>query len=644
MINKIHIAATASFGQKPAELTDLKATNFIYGSNGSGKTTISQVIAGKIDSPECHVTWQGEVALETFVYNRFFVADNFEQSPDVPGVFTLGEEDKSAIEKIKAAKSDVDELGEKISGLKSTLEGNDGGSGKRSDLRELEAGFENKVWGLKQRYDETLRGAFTGYRDSKSKFRDHLLEQFKSNTARLDSLVNAEAGEELEAKSILAELERRAITVFGQSPEEVDKIPVPEYDDLPKLESEPILKKTVVGKADVDITAMIKKLGNSDWVRQGLTFLEANDGSCPFCQQTTDASFSASLGEYFDETFESDTTAIENFCDDYQSHADRLKASLHRSLASSTRFLDLDKLKSETELLESKIRTNQERIQTKRDEPSRSVKLDSLSDVLTAIRQLIEVANGEISDHNRMVGNLSREKRDLTAQVWKYLLEYEVKSDLAVYRGKKNGLTRAIDRLTEQIEAKEKAKRDREAEIRDLEKATTSIQPTIDEINKLLRSFGFDNFELRMADIPRYYKIVRSDGTDAKETLSEGEKNFITFLYFYHLISGSTSESGMMTDRVIVFDDPVCSLDSDLLFIVSHLISGIQQKTIKGTSNNKQVFVLTHNVYFHKEVTLVGRGMKGGSRSFWIVAKPEGVSQLKQYQENPITTSYALLW
>ncbi len=37
------------------------------------------------------------------------------------------------------------------------------------------------------------------------------------------------------------------------------------------------------------------------------------------------------------------------------------------------------------------------------------------------------------------------------------------------------------------------------------------------------------------------YKIIRPGGMDAKETLSEGEYNFISFLYFYHLVYGATT-------------------------------------------------------------------------------------------------------
>ena len=112
---------------------------------------------------------------------------------------------------------------------------------------------------------------------------------------------------------------------------------------------------------------------------------------------------------------------------------------------------------------------------------------------------------------------------------------------------------------------------------------------------------------------------MRSNGDDAQETLSEGEKTFVTFLYFYYLQKGSNTGVGISEDRVVVFDDPVSSLDSDVLFIVSHLIKDLYQK-----SQIKQIFVLTHNIYFHKEVTFYKKRSDKKAlkdETFWIIKK-----------------------
>ncbi len=64
---------------------------------------------------------------------------------------------------------------------------------------------------------------------------------------------------------------------------------------------------------------------------------------------------------------------------------------------------------------------------------------------------------------------------------------------------------------------------------------------------------------------------MRQDGTVA-DKLSEGERNFIAFLYFYHLVRGSLTDSDVSKDKIVVIDDPVLSMDSSVLFIVSTLV------------------------------------------------------------------------
>ena len=140
-----------------------------------------------------------------------------------------------------------------------------------------------------------------------------------------------------------------------------------------------------------------------------------------------------------------------------------------------------------------------------------------------------------------------------------------------------------------QIAAAATDKTKKAGEIRELEKQTTSVQPTIDAINALLLSCGFQGFSLAKTASGTSCKLIRSDGSDAKATLSEGEKTFVIFLYFYHLLKGSVSDSGMTTDRVVVFDDPVSSLDSDILFIVGSIIKGLFDEVRLGTGHIKQI-------------------------------------------------------
>jgi wobble nucleotide-excising tRNase len=630
MIESISIASVATYASKPETLSELSLFNFLFGSNATGKTTVSRVIADEANFPTCSVTWKGGTKIQPMVYNHDFVERNLIQSAELKGVFTLGEKQVDTLAKIATAKGELDALTARIENLTLGLQSVDGTGGKKGELATLEAGLKEKCWAQKQKHDAKLQGAFEGYRNSSEKFKTKILQELASNTATLQTQ---------------ADLEKRAESVFGPTPMPEATIPALDTAKLIAHEANPILKKRVIGKEDVDIAAMIKKLGNSDWIREGREFYEVNDGTCPFCQQSTTEAFAQSLNEYFDETFVADSKAIEDLASNYATDAARLQQQLEAIIAAPLKFLDVEKLKTERELLGTKIALNIQRLAGKKKEASQVVELESVGDVAAAIKGLIDTANGQVAAHNRMVSNLATERTTLTAQVWKFVLE-ELKTDLAEFKTAKYGLDKAIAAMTAQIENATTDKAKKAAEIRELEKQTTSVQPTIDGINQLLASFGFQGFKIAKAPSGTSYKLVRADGTDAKATLSEGEKTFVTFLYFYHLLKGSESDSGMTTDRIVVFDDPVSSLDSDILFIVGSLIKGLFDEVRAGTGHIKQIFVLTHNVYFHKEVTYNSKrkDVAMNEETFWIVRKPGLVSKIEKHSTNPIKTSYELLW
>lgn len=630
MIESIKIVGVATYGNEPSELSGLSSVNFVFGSNGTGKTTISRLIANAAAYPSCALGWKDGVALQTLVYNRDFVDKNFHQSPELKGVFTLGEKQVEVLAKIEKAKGEHDEISKKIQVLTQTLQAGDGNGGKRGEMETLEAELKAECWSVKTKYDDSFSVAFEGFRGSSEKFKKKVLSESSSNKAELRPL---------------ADLEKKAAAVFQQTPLKESKVVIPDASRLLSHESNPILKKRVVGKDDVDIAAIIKKLGNSDWVQEGRVFYEATNGVCPFCQQETEPRFAKSLAEYFDDTFTTDSNAIRELEAAYSTDAARLQQQLAALIGTPSRFLETEKLTVEKELLDAKVTVNKQRLSEKKKEASRQVELESIAGVVASIETILQFANAAIDAHNKMVDNLADERRQLSGEVWRFVLE-ELKQNLDNYKTRKEKLEKAISSITTQIEDAKRELRQKASEIRSLEKQTTSIQPTIDGINGLLSMFGFQGFKLAKSEAGNYYKIVRPDGSDAKETLSEGERTFVTFLYFYHLLKGSDSDSGVTTDRVVVFDDPVSSLDSDVLFVVSSMIKGLFEDIRGKTGQIKQIFVLTHNVYFHKEVSFNARrsGKALNDETFWVVRKAGLISKVEKHESNPIKTSYELLW
>ena len=150
MIESITIADIATYASPPEEMVGLSQFNFLFGSNGSGKTTVSRVIADESNYPTCRVSWKAGSKLQPMVYNHDFVDRNFHQTVELKGVFTLGEQQKDTLAEIAAAKAELDALSSKIENLNQGLQSADGTTGKKAELVTLESDLKVKCWARQQ--------------------------------------------------------------------------------------------------------------------------------------------------------------------------------------------------------------------------------------------------------------------------------------------------------------------------------------------------------------------------------------------------------------------------------------------------------------------------------------------------------------
>lgn len=633
MIESITLSGIATYSPvTPETIQNLKAVNYFYGANGAGKTTISRLINNPALSTASKVTWAQGNQIPAMVYNNDFIAANFTDSKQFKGVFTLGQAEQAQLDRLEELRKERDRHALLKTRAQENLNGPDGKSGKIAEKNALEAKLIARCWEQKQKHDDEFQGAFKGLRNNREAFKNRVLQESKRN---ISQLVDIE------------DLRKRADVLYADAPSPMNAVSNLDLSRLVALEQNPVLSKKVVGKEDVNVSAMIQHLGNSDWVRQGMKYLGHTDDDCPFCQQKLPHEFEKSLEDYFDETFEAGTRALSQFRDTYNSVADGLLAQAQTILATDCSHLDKDRLDLELQALNAIILLNRQRIDQKMASPSIDVALEGLAEIPLRISELINSANLKVSEHNRLVSGFSVEQNKLTDAVWRYLLDVELKDTLADYTKDADRLGKAIDGITASMDKAAVDISTTDAQIAKIETSLTSVRPTVIAINKILKDFGFRSFSLDPACADNSYRLIRSDGTDAKSTLSEGEKTFVTFLYFYHLLRGSVTTSGISTDRIVVIDDPVSSLDSDVLFIVSSLIKKLFHEVRQKGNNLKQVFVLTHNVHFHKEITFNPQRAGDASikdETFWIVRKPDNFSRIEGFENNPIKTSYQLLW
>ena len=282
--------------------------------------------------------------------------------------------------------------------------------------------------------------------------------------------------------------------------------------------------------------------------------------------------------------------------------------------------------------------------------------IDEIDDLVAAINKLIQ-ANNEI------VSTKHDKQLECFRMVWEEI-QFILKDEVAAYTKSKKEIEDAVGKLDKKVRELQQKYKDLSRDITDLNAKVVNTKMTVDSINAHLTDSGFEGFRLQeKTGVKGVYEVIREDGNVA-ENLSEGERNFIAFLYFYHVVRGSRSEKDAGKDKIVVIDDPVSSMDSSALFIVSALVRemlGVCSNNVRLEDHEyegtyiKQMFILTHNAFFHREITY---NMVGHYRyvSFYKVNKKNNISTLEHCVEpakkvsekdrnyNPVKNSYSALW
>lgn len=583
---------------------------------------ISQISLKKVATSK--IVWYNNESLKIEVYNKQFKEEQFRNS-QVKGIFTLGKKTNENLEKIESKKESINKENEKKIKNKESLK-------KITQEKEKEEkDFTDSCWEkLYKKFEEDFKETLEGFK-RKEKFKEKILKEFENDKYNQSEIVGLE------------KLKEKIEIVFGENQTELALLEC-DLTDFDSIENHSIWEQKIVGSGGVAIADLIKKLSNEDWVAQGREYVKDNS-ICPFCQkETITEEFKKQLESYFDTSYQESTDTIKKMKEDYTNKTDEALERLNEVIKTEQNKLDTENLKRIIETLRSKINANQQKMLDKGKEMSRSFKLDNTKNEIDAIKDLIAKANERITNHNETIKNIEKQKKSCKEQTWKFLIN-EFKSNIQEYNKKYCDLEKRINNLEKEISENQEKVKKLENEIKELEKNMVSIKPIVNKINTLLKGYGFTNFGLACTEDEKFYRIQREDGQLVGETLSEGEVTFITFLYYYHLAKGSLKENDISKNKVLVIDDPISSLDSNILFIVSALVKDLMKETMKEKTNIKQIIILTHNTYFYKEITLE-YDLKRYQRkySFWIIKKDNNVSKIKGYKENPIKNSYELLW
>ncbi|WP_311777489.1 AAA family ATPase [Trueperella abortisuis] len=609
--------------------------NFVFGKNGTGKSTIATAL-----SEGTGVTWtgrDGHSSVHVRVFNRDFINRNISQLDGLAGVFTLGEKNI--------------EIDQQVTQLRTTQYQAEKDAGDRAqeaarigqELAQLRSEFEEQCWSTTQDLRSQMPNAFVGVRGSKQKFADYVLAQ----TTAIDHDVNG-----LIAQYRLAH--------------DASATPCEMLDDLEVHTSDAsILAEPIVSSVESEYAQFLSKLNAADWVRHGHTHYSQTAGTtCPYCQQTLPADFEQTLKACFDTEYDRKIQALDTFSRTYkQATAAIVRMPLSRDMGPMPEQADLSIYDTLVTALKDRLTYNLNQIGNKLSAPSTTAVLEPLDELVDKVRDTVNTINAAISEHNATVANQQARRQECEVKAGQ-LVAHMLDQQIRHYKEENDRLS---DKQREARELEQDAKTRVSSSLREihrLEATAVNTTAVMNQINEHLRRSGFQGFHLcAHPSQDGKYQVVRVNGSIAQE-LSEGEQNFIAFLYFYFQLQGRDTPGQDRSRTVVVIDDPVSSMDTDAIHIVASLTRRLidecanlpdPQRSGEKDSYIQQIFILTHNPYF---MDVVSRPRLKNYRyvALFKLTKRENQSSIEpcirrsatlatEFENySPVMNSYAAMW
>lgn len=324
------------------------------------------------------------------------------------------------------------------------------------------------------------------------------------------------------------------------------------------------------------------------WVGQGLQLHQHRDvKTCLFCENPLGEDRIKRLEQHFDDSFRvlsqqltdslQSIQRLRNSANDFKPYQ---ATSVYPQLAEQLNALNVALETRQTEFLKS-IQVVEDSLKAKRSNIFMAAEAPpELSNLLSEGEALCDSANQIqtlLAEHNRITNNFNAQIGQAKAK-----LESDFIASSIVTNKEKNELARStaesLDKCrTRGLELTEIIKK--------LDKELTETAAPAESLNQDLALY-LGHSELTLIHHGKGYSITR--GSEEARDLSEGEKTAFALLYFLKSLEDHRDK---LEETIVVIDDPVSSLDASALFTA---FGFIKERTEKA----KQIIVLTHDFAF----------------------------------------------
>lgn len=622
VITTINMESVASYKAQTSLQTD-KKINLIYGLNGTGKSTFSNFLYDPSNKVFSNCGKLPENSDPIFVYNQKFIQDNFFDSDSLKGIFSLSKENKQAKEKIQTAEKILADINKEL-----TAKNSDKASTMQSFSSKKELAL-NEVWKIKTTY--------TGG----DRVFEYCLDKLKLKEKLFEHLIAIDKPA-IEPKKNIKTLKKEIEALKGEDAH--PQLELPLLDFLAHgVESNEVYGKVIVGNDDSVVSELIESLGNSDWVKLGLEYIpdhiDDQNQECPFCQEkTVTQNLVDSIKDYFDESYQAEIARIETIQAKYKSDYANLKSIETYTEHPFVKEKAAD-ITQKYQVCEKLLNDNLNVMAEKLKRPSSIQKLVSSEQAFAAFNAEIIAINNLIKEYNLKLEKKESTLIELKSEFWS-LMRWQYDQTISRFNQDRIETNSKLSDLDKEIEEINKSCTAQNKSIAEAQKETVNVDEAIEAINLGLFELGIDDFKI-VKHSDSLYRIVRSGKPDdAFNTLSEGEKMMISFLYFCELCKGRSSAEDTSNKRIAVIDDPISSMSHIFIFNVGQLIRSVFFKSERIS----QIFVLTHSLYFFYELTDTNKERRKENQKLFRLSKSGTGSKIQEMKYDEIQNDYQAYW
>lgn len=600
------------FKDKKISFTEGKPA-FIFGRNGTGKTTITNAII--------------EQCKDSYDVRVFKDFENVAENKQLNAI-ALGEENSEIQGKINDLNRKIDELNETIIDDDINYNNNLCAEFKKSKSnydecsKKIEKFFTNSAAQITNKCN-------LGRNYNKNNFKDDI----KLNPVELkeDELKNNNSITKEDKKEIvnLPPIEDYELKKILTSANEIIRTETPQPTNLPELSDNP---------------------DKQNFARQGMRLHRPGD-KCSFCGSIFEDNRWNELSRFFNEELAKTEKRINHELD-YISGIEEQIDKIKRIEPEMFYGHLLKEVSEVNSLITSRVNEIKIFLSTIKGallekQKSPFVKLDPIKedipkgfeDINNRIKQLVDDANNftnEISERKTKAEKAIR--LSYVAQLLKEFDYTKNNEQLSILKSLMDSKKEEIEKIKEDIRGKKE-------DIKDLISKTKNEQLAATKINHLLKQFGINSFSLELVQNPDnkqkgQYQILGHNGKLRNvENLSRGEMNIVAFLYFIFKLD---EEGDSSNPRIIIFDDPMTSNDD----VTQYLMISELQRIYSAMIDKKSYFiVLTHNCHFYLNVRKSRRKFYEKYDNIHLLSDGNKTSiQPIRKGDCDLHTSYELLW